>query len=112
MSGLRRGKLVRDRIPAIIRATGAEPTTYQADPPEYKIRLMDKLVEEVAEVAAALPGELIDELADVVEVVYAIAEAHGIDHADLELNRRMKAVARGGFGERIVWLGNDVPKES
>ncbi|MFE7271919.1 nucleoside triphosphate pyrophosphohydrolase [Streptomyces sp. NPDC057623] len=43
------GKLVRDRIPQIIREGGAEPVTYVAGPEDYRSRLRDKLREEVAE---------------------------------------------------------------
>lgn len=50
------GKLVRDRIPDIIRANGEEPITYQADPAEYRRRLRDKLLEEVDEFLTADPG--------------------------------------------------------
>ncbi|MGW7304008.1 nucleoside triphosphate pyrophosphohydrolase [Streptomyces sp. NPDC054835] len=43
------GKLVRDRIPQIIRNDGAEPVTYIAGLEEYRARLREKLGEEVAE---------------------------------------------------------------
>jgi len=98
-------KLVRDRIPEIIRATGAEPITYRAEPDEYRLRLREKLAEEVGEFLAADDENAIEELADVLEVVYALAAELGTDQAQLERVREDKASQRGGFVERIVWTG-------
>jgi predicted house-cleaning noncanonical NTP pyrophosphatase (MazG superfamily) len=84
-------KLVRDRIPQIIRADGAEPATCTAGPEEYRSRLRDKLGEEVA---------------DVLEVVRALAADLGVDVDQLEKIRQTKASERGGFADRIVWRGN------
>jgi predicted house-cleaning noncanonical NTP pyrophosphatase (MazG superfamily) len=97
------GKLVRDKIPDVIRASGVEPLTRVADDAEYARLLRDKLVEEV--------GEFLDsddpaELADVFEVVLALAATFGVDRDGLEALRASKQAERGGFGQRIVWLGN------
>lgn len=63
------GKLVRDRIPEIIRRNGEEPVSYVADASEYRQRLRDKLSEETDEFLQA-DGEVAkEELADVLEVV-------------------------------------------
>ncbi|MFF2815009.1 hypothetical protein ACFVT9_05650 [Kitasatospora cineracea] len=101
------GKLVRDGIPAIIRAAGKEPQVYVADAAEYLARLGDKLSEEAAEVRAAHgEQEVLEELADLLEVVRALATAHGADFARVEELRRRKAAERGGFAGRVVWTGN------
>lgn len=100
------GKLVRDHIPKIIRATGSEPMTYTASLDEYRTRLRDKLTEEVAEFLAADDAEAPEELADVLEVVRALADALGIDPRQLEKIRAAKESERGGFHHRIVWTGN------
>lgn len=98
-----RGKLVRDKIPAIIAASGEQPITYEAHPVEYTTRLRDKLGEEVDEyLASGDPGEL----ADILEVVRALAALAGIYPGGLEKLRAAKAEERGGFGGRIVWMGN------
>ncbi|MGA5324446.1 nucleoside triphosphate pyrophosphohydrolase [Streptomyces seoulensis] len=102
----RHGKLVRDRIPQIIRKDGAEPVTYTADREEYRSRLRDKLGEEVAEFLEADEESAPEELADVLEVVRALAADLGIDADQLEKTREAKACARGGFADRIVWTGN------
>ena len=99
-------KLVRDRIPEIIRAGGSEPITYVAGLEEYRSRLRDKLGEEVAEALAADDEHAPEELADVLEVVRALAALLGVDPEQLEKIRAAKAEARGGFAGRIVWVGN------
>ncbi|MEV5430202.1 nucleoside triphosphate pyrophosphohydrolase [Streptomyces sp. NPDC052701] len=100
------GKLVRDRIPEIIRVEGREPITYAASPVEYRRRLREKLTEEVAEFLSADDAAAQGELADVLEVVRALATNPGIDPAGLEESRRAKYRERGGFTRRIVWTGN------
>ncbi|MFF5488600.1 hypothetical protein [Streptomyces virginiae] len=103
---LTEGKLVRDLIPEIIRANGAEPEVYVADPVEYRRRLREKLGEEVSEYMEADETNAPEELADVLEVAYALAADHGVDPAQLEKIRVAKARERSGFAERIVWTGN------
>ncbi|MGW0954772.1 nucleoside triphosphate pyrophosphohydrolase [Streptomyces sp. NPDC001212] len=100
------GKLVRDRIPQIIREGGAEPVIYTAGPEEYHGRLREKLGEEVAEFLAADAAAAPEELADLLEVVRALAADLGVDADQLEKIREAKARERGGFAERIVWTGN------
>lgn len=97
-------KLVRDKIPQIIRAKSLEPVIYVADPDEYATRLRDKLTEEVAEFLASDSDP--EELADVLEVVYALAALTGTDQEQLEKLRASKADERGGFADRIIWSGN------
>jgi predicted house-cleaning noncanonical NTP pyrophosphatase (MazG superfamily) len=100
------GKLVRDEIPQIIRAQGGEPILRIADAGEYRELLWAKLAEETAELAAADDAHAPEELADVVEVVLALAADHGIDARQLEKLRAAKAAERGSFTKRIVWCGN------
>ncbi|MFC9797665.1 hypothetical protein [Streptomyces sp. NPDC057695] len=100
------GKLVRDRIPQIIRERGAEPVTYVAGPEEYRSRLRDKLGEEVTEFLQADESSAPEELADVLEVVRALAIDLGVDVDHLEKIRDGKVGERGGFAKRIVWTGN------
>ncbi len=97
---------MRDRIPQIIRTGGAEPITYIASPEEYRSRLRDKLGEEVTEFLASDDASAPEELADVLEVVRAIAAQLGVDADQLEKIRRTKAIERGGFADRIIWIGN------
>jgi len=101
---LSEGKLVRDKIPEIIRAEGLEPVIYAADAEEYASRLRDKLQEEVGEFIASDNDP--EELADILEVVYALAEQAGTSREQLEKLRAAKADKRGGFMKRIIWTEN------
>ena len=100
------GKLVRDRIPQIIRDSGAKPVVYTAGPEEYRRRLRAKLSEEVAEFLGAEAAKAPEELADVLEVVRELAADLGVAAEQLEKIREAKAAERGGFGGRVVWMGN------
>jgi predicted house-cleaning noncanonical NTP pyrophosphatase (MazG superfamily) len=100
-----REKLVRDGIPDLIRASGVEPVIRVADATEYRPLLRAKLTEEVDEfLASDDPAEL----ADVLEVVFALAAQLGVDRDTLERHRESKAAERGGFAGRTVWCGNAV----
>ncbi|ADB31598.1 conserved hypothetical protein [Kribbella flavida DSM 17836] len=98
-------KLVRDRIPELIRANGEVPISHQADPSEYRQRLRDKLTEEVDEYLTAADEQAVEELADVLEVVYALAADLGVGKEELEKLRRAKADQRGAFNDRVVLRG-------
>jgi len=98
------GKLVRDKIPQIIRSRGQEPVIYTADIEEYSTRLRDKLREEVEEYLASDDDR--EELADILEVLYALARQTGTDQEQLEKLRAAKAEERGGFADRIIWFRN------
>lgn len=91
-------KLVRDKIPQIIREQGKQCATETMDLPHYMDALDQKLLEEVAEYHADHSPE---ELADILEVVYAAAMAQGITAQELEAIRAAKAQKRGGFAQRI-----------
>ena len=108
----REHKLVRDCIPEIIRASGGEPRIRIADGAEYAALLRDKLAEEANEAIAAEAADVTEELADVLEVVYAIADEHGVTRDELESVREAKAAERGGFGGRIVWYRDASPRSA
>lgn len=99
-------KLIRDLIPALAADDGQCLTVRAASVDEMSGLLRRKLIEESAEAAAA-SSELLEELADVLEVVRALAAVHGFDAADVERARVAKASARGGFERGLVW--EDVP---
>jgi len=92
-------KLVRDKIPEIIRQKGEKPVTYIADDQEYWRALRDKLEEEVGEF---LESEEMEELADILEVVEAIGTFCQVVRVKLEKLRRAKKKQRGGFEKRII----------
>jgi predicted house-cleaning noncanonical NTP pyrophosphatase (MazG superfamily) len=72
---VRYDKLVRDRIPEIIQAQGQHPVTRILDNASYQEALLAKLAEETREAQEAAAEDLPDELADIVEVIQALATA-------------------------------------
>jgi predicted house-cleaning noncanonical NTP pyrophosphatase (MazG superfamily) len=96
-------KLVRDRIPDFMRASGQPGTFHLATPAERCELLRAKLVEEVNEFLEATPGWAAEELVDILEVVAALADALGINQTDLEVRRHEKAAERGAFTYGVVW---------
>lgn len=92
-------KLVRDRIPEIIEAGGGRAETRVAGAAERRRFLSAKLFEEAGEYASSGDPE---ELADVLEVVHALAATHEIEPAELERMRAAKAEARGGFKSGLI----------
>ncbi len=99
-----RPKLVRDKIPQIIRSAGKTPITRILSEEEYLVELDKKLNEEIAEYQA---DKSIEEMADVLEMLYAICEARGHSIEELHQVRDKKREERGGFEERIFWSGNE-----
>jgi predicted house-cleaning noncanonical NTP pyrophosphatase (MazG superfamily) len=91
-------KLVRDRIPEIIRADGKEPKTRILNNQEYLEELIKKLGEEYKEFKA---DNNIEELADLQEVILALADALNITYQDLAKAVSDKALKRGAFKQRI-----------
>lgn len=92
-------KLVRDRIPEIIQASGRTCQVRTLDADTYLIRLREKLAEEMAEYQA---DHSVPELADLVEVVQALVEARGLTWEEFEEIRRQKREERGGFARRLL----------
>lgn len=93
-------KLVRDKIPKIIKDEGRIPITYIADNLEYWERLKDKLQEEVNEVLE--DTNIKEELADVLEVIHAMINFKWITSEELEKIRQEKKNKRWWFKKRII----------
>lgn len=92
-------KLVRDKIPEIIKQANKQPITYVASVEEGKEMLFDKLVEELEEFKATPTAE---ELADLLEVIEGIGAVFNLDMNEVESVKEAKLAERGGFKERIV----------
>lgn len=100
-------KLVRDRIPEIIRQSGSKCETTVLSNTEYCQALRVKLIEEAKEVAEAEEEDLITELADLYEVIDALMASYGIK-GDRVLNAQAKRrETRGGFAQKIMLLTVD-----
>ena len=92
-------KLVRDRIPEIIEASGKSCVTEILSDEAY-LRMVDaKLDEELAEYHS---DPNVEELADLLEVIYAAAVARGYTLEQLESVRTAKAEKRGAFANKIL----------
>ena len=94
-------KLVRDRIPEIIQAEGRHPVTRILDEASYRQALLGKLLEEAEEAAGASTADLPGELADVLEVLRALAGAAGMSWEQLLALADDKRNHRGGFAGKI-----------
>ena len=97
-------KLVRDHIPRIIEETGGKAEIRILTEEEYRIFLDKKLDEEVGEYHREQNAE---ELADILEVVYALAASIGCTKEELNDVYRKKHEARGGFEKRILLISSE-----
>lgn len=92
-------KLVRDKIPEIIKKNGDISFFHNALEKEYEEALVVKLNEEVNEF---LENPSIGEVADILEVLHAICNLKNISLDNLEEIRKKKVEERGGFKQRII----------
>lgn len=98
-------KLVRDRIPEIIENSGKKFTTKILDDDQYELELKKKLLEEMEEYQnASNDNEALEELADLLELMHALAKVHGASMEEVEKIRQDKASKRGGFEEKIFLI--------
>ena len=99
MSTIKYHKLVRDRIPEIIEKDGKR-CVYSVLSREDYLSLLDlKLNEELAEYQES---KSMEELADLLEVIRAVAAARGSSIEEVEQIRIQKAEKRGGFEKRLL----------
>ena len=92
-------KLVRDKIPEIIKADNKNPTTHIADNKEYWEKLKQKLTEEVNEF---LEESTEEEFADILEVIHAISDFKQFNKEQVNQIRKQKAEKRGRFKDKII----------
>ena len=94
-------KLVRDKIPEIIENNGEVAYTRFLEDEEFRKELLLKLKEEVEEVSLAPKEKVLEELADVYEVLCAICELQNHTMNDVVEVAQVKRLKRGGFQKRI-----------
>ena len=95
-------KLIRDLIPATIEADNGKPTLSVLTDEAFLLSLKEKLVEEATEASKAADRHtLLKELADVLEVIDALAAAHDIPLEDIRAFQAKKRTARGGFEKKL-----------
>ncbi|WP_270578797.1 nucleoside triphosphate pyrophosphohydrolase [Caldibacillus thermoamylovorans] len=98
-------KLVRDRIPEIIKSTGKLAVTEILDEEEYVTELRRKSKEELDEfLNSETNEEALEELADLLEIIHALAKVHAANIDKVEQIRLKKAEERDSFDERIFLI--------
>ena len=107
------GKLVRDLIPDLIRQSGRTVEVRYLTGDELKAALGAKLIEEAQEAAEVVHSrkDLVEELADVREVIAALMAACGITDQEVADAAEAKVQRRGAFGSG-VWLANPVARST
>ena len=99
-------KLVRDNIPAILEKNGEACVTRTLSGKEYEDALVEKLQEEVAELLETYTAkersalDCADEMADVMEVLYAMGKPCAVSKRDVEQVRSQKAAEKGTFSKK------------
>ena len=98
-------KLVRDKIPEIIKANNHEYETKVLSKKEFERELKKKLLEEAKELVKAPKKELINELSDILELIKSIASHYKIDFQKVEKYQIEKREKRGGFKKKLflIW---------
>jgi len=92
-------KLVRDKIPEYIKNKGGAPIIHIADDKEYWEKLKEKLLEEIKEFSE---NEVIEEMADIQEVIDAICDYKNFSKESIRIVRNKKIKERGAFKKKII----------
>lgn len=109
MSEVTHRKLVRDRVPQLLRSNGTEPVTQVLAPDEYTAALLDKLVEESTELRDASAEERLGELADIWEVLTSLVDDLGFTLDEVAQAAEFTRLVRGSFSERIALETRPLP---
>ncbi len=105
-------KLVRDKIPEIIRGKGEDCKVRVPRSKKEKRKFADKkLEEEVAEYLtersrkgnAYSKEKVLEELADIQELILHLASLEGFSAKELSAYRKAKNKSRGGFTKSFIW---------
>ena len=98
-------KLVRDKIPEIIKSNNEIPTTRVLDDKEYKEELLRKLLEECNEVInASTKEETLEEIADTLEVLDSLIKLNNSNIEEVRKIQDTKRTKRGGFEKRLYLI--------
>jgi predicted house-cleaning noncanonical NTP pyrophosphatase (MazG superfamily) len=93
-------KLVRDKIVPEMLELGQKPVAKTLNGKDYLQALVTKLLEEAKELNASDTSEALKELADLLEVIEALAKAFGADFDKLRTVQADRKTKRGGFEDR------------
>ena len=94
-------KVIRDKIPEIIADSGKKCNLKQLDDASFLAEIEKKLIEEVNEYAESKD---VEELADLLEVIYRISELRGVSMGELDKVRKDKSEKRGKFANNLFLI--------
>jgi predicted house-cleaning noncanonical NTP pyrophosphatase (MazG superfamily) len=94
-------KVIRDKIPEIIADSGKKYDLKQLDDTSFLAEIEKKLIEEVNEYAESKD---VEELADLLEVIYRVSELRGVNSDELDEIRKDKAEKRGIFANNLFLI--------
>ena len=97
-------KAIRDKIPEIIKLSGKNCDVKKLNDSEFLAQLEKKLVEELAEYQES---KNVEELADMLEVIYRISELKGITSDELDCIKNEKAKKRGKFDDNLFLVDTE-----
>ncbi len=99
-------KLVRDRIPEIIKKNGDKCKVRKLNQKEFKIEALKKVVEEANEILGAKDSkdEMIKELADLQEIIETVMDSHRISKREVTKEKTSRKKQRGGFTKKIFLI--------
>ena len=97
-------KAIRDKIPSIIQKDGHSCSVKTLSDEQFLEHLEKKISEEVAEYQNDKNPE---ELADILEVIYRVAQLRGVSKEELEKIRIKKSKERGGFEKNLFLIDTD-----
>ncbi len=98
-SSIKYDKLIRDKIPEVVEAKGSKAIVEVLDDERFMEYLNLKLIEELKEYQES--GS-VEELADLVEVIYALLDIKGVQLEQFEKIRLDKVDERGAFRKRLL----------
>ena len=97
-------KLVRDKVPSLVTKDGGSYSLKLLSPLEHQHEITKKMYEELNEYnEAASKDEAIEELVDIVELIYAAVKLHDLSIDEFEAIRLEKKKKKGGF-EKGIYL--------
>ena len=95
---MKHNKLVRDRVPEIIKASGKQVIVKQLNQAEHFEQARLKLYEELKEYEDTnIDEECLEELADILELAYELGRMHGASCDEMNTIREEKRERKGGF---------------
>lgn len=99
-------KLVRDKIPEIIKKNGDSCVTKKLNQKEFRVEALKKVVEEANELLGAKDSkiEMIEELADLQEIISTVMDAYKISSKEVSKEKASRKKQRGGFAKKIFLI--------